>query len=114
LNRVSCDRSFVEWAKVELGKKYFKMSYVAHQIVSVDNLIAMETDVVDIKTKVSDIDQRLLIVETRIDEQKAAIGKIPDLAEKVGELKNWRQIAIIIITGTASTVFGWLLRSGKW
>ena len=39
--------------------------------------------------------------------------KIPDLAEKVGELKNWRQIAVIIITGTASTVFGWLLRSGK-
>jgi predicted nucleic acid-binding Zn-ribbon protein len=91
-----------------LNKLETKLDKVSNDVSEI------KTDVVDIKTKVSDIDQRLLIVETRIDEQKAAIGKIPDLAEKVGELKNWRQIAIIIITGTASTVFGWLLRSGKW
>ena len=72
----------------------------------------LSDDMSEVKSKLSDIDKRLLVVETRIDEQKAAIGKIPELAEKVGELKNWRQIAIIIVTGTASTVFGWFLKSG--
>ncbi|MEO0015037.1 MAG: hypothetical protein RLZZ535_3426 [Cyanobacteriota bacterium] len=70
------------------------------------------------------------VIKARLDGQQKAIDKIPDLAEKVGELKNWRQIAderslggfpherlvqeaIIIITGTASTVFGWILKSGR-
>jgi chromosome segregation ATPase len=68
----------------------------------------------EIKSTINNIDKRLIVVETRLDEQKAAVGKIPELAEKVGELKNWRQIAVIIITGTASTVFGWFLRSGRY
>jgi glutamate synthase domain-containing protein 2 len=53
------------------------------------------------------------VIKARLDSQQKAIDKIPDLAEKVGELKNWRQIAVIIITGTASTVFGWILKSGR-
>ncbi|MBW4535610.1 MAG: hypothetical protein KME09_16865 [Pleurocapsa minor HA4230-MV1] len=53
------------------------------------------------------------VIKARLDGQQKAIDKIPDLAQKVGELKNWRQIAIIIITGTASTVFGWILKSGR-
>jgi hypothetical protein len=63
-------------------------------------------DIGEIKTDVA-------VIKARLDGQQKAIDKIPDLAEKVGELKNWRQIAIIIITGTASTVFGWILKSGR-
>ncbi len=63
--------------------------------------------------RLNSIDTRLVAIETRIDEQKSSIGKIPDLAEKVGELKNWRQIAIIIITGTVGTLFGWFVKSGR-
>lgn len=63
--------------------------------------------------RLNSIDTRLVAIETRMDEQKNSIGKIPDLAEKVGELKNWRQIAIIIITGTVGTIFGWFVKSGK-
>ena len=37
-------------------------------------------------------------IEARMDEWQTGIDKIPDLAEKVGELKNWRQIALIIIS----------------
>jgi hypothetical protein len=43
---------------------------------------------------------------------KPVLDKIPDLSEKVGELKNWRQIALIIITGVLTTLF-WLLRDGR-
>ena len=60
------------------------------------------------------LDDRFKGIETRLDDQKNALSKIPDLAEKVGELKNWRQIAVIIITGTIGTLLGWIVRSGKY
>ena len=43
-----------------------------------------------ISDRLNSVDTRLVAIETRMDEQKSSIGKIPDLAEKVGELKNWR------------------------
>lgn len=53
-------------------------------------------------------------IETRMEEWKRAIDKIPDLAEKVGELKNWRQIALVIITALFDGSIGWLIRSGNY
>jgi ElaB/YqjD/DUF883 family membrane-anchored ribosome-binding protein len=53
-------------------------------------------------------------MQVRMDEWSNSIQKIPDLAEKVGELKNWRQIVVIIITGTVGTILGWIVRSGKY
>jgi archaellum component FlaC len=52
-------------------------------------------------------------IEARLEEWKPSINKISDLAEKVGELKNWRQIALIVITGTFGSLFGWFLRGGR-
>ncbi|MDJ0591971.1 MAG: hypothetical protein QNJ72_18605 [Pleurocapsa sp. MO_226.B13] len=66
-----------------------------------------------ISEDISEIKTDIVVIKSRLDGQQKAVDKIPDLAEKVGELKNWRQIAIIIITGTASTVFGWFLKSGR-
>ncbi len=42
-----------------------------------------------------------------------SIDKIPDLAEKVGELKNWRQFLIITVTASISGFIGWFLRGGN-
>jgi hypothetical protein len=36
-----------------------------------------------------------------------------DLAEKLGELKNWKQIAVSIITAVVSGVIGWFVRGGS-
>jgi hypothetical protein len=58
------------------------------------------------------IETRLTVIETRLDTWKPSIDKIPDLAEKVGELKNWRQIAFVAITATIGGVIGWLVRGG--
>lgn len=74
-----------------------------------------------IDNKFASIDNRLTVIETRLDEWRPAIAKIPDLAEKVGELKNWKQIGLFFVTAFISSVFsgtiggviGWLLRSGK-
>ena len=35
-------------------------------------------------------------IEATLQSQQASVQKIPDLAEKVGELKNWEQIALTI------------------
>ncbi|MGK7945150.1 MAG: hypothetical protein AB4058_11840 [Microcystaceae cyanobacterium] len=48
-------------------------------------------------------------MEARMEEWKRAIDTIPNLAEKVGELKNWRQIALIIITATFGGFIGWFI-----
>jgi hypothetical protein len=76
-----------------------------------------------VENRLSGIENRLTIVETRLDEwrRRPAMAKIPDLAEKVGELKNWKQVGLIVVTvalssilsGTIGGVVGWLIRSGK-
>ncbi len=67
-------------------------------------LLEIKSDVKDLKKDASELKTDVAVIKSRLDGQQKAIDKIPDLAEKVGELKNWRQIAIITITGTASTV----------
>lgn len=54
-------------------------------------IAALQKDITEIKESLKGLDKRLSLVET-------SIQKIPDLAEKVGELKNWRQIVIIAVT----------------
>lgn len=67
------------------------------------------------------LENRLTVIETRLDEWRPSISKIPDLAEKVGELKNWKQIGLVFVTAVVSSVFsgtiggvmGWLLRGPR-
>lgn len=75
---------------------------------------SIEMGQVEIKGQIAVVDGRLKAVETTFQ-------KIPDLAEKVGELKNWKQTGLIIITafissilsGTIGGVIGWLIRSAR-
>ncbi len=46
--------------------------------------------------RLNSIDTRLVAIETRIDEQKSSIGKIPDLAEKVGKIKLISNLQLIL------------------
>jgi type I site-specific restriction endonuclease len=60
-------------------------------------------------------------VRTKLTCLEPSVQKIPDLAEKVGELKNWKQIAVItltalissIVTGSIGGAIGWFLRGGN-
>lgn len=52
-------------------------------------------------------------IKGTLEAWKPSINKVSDLAEKVGELKNWRQIALVVITGTFGSLFGWFLRGGN-
>lgn len=74
-----------------------------------------------IETRLAVIENRLTVIETRLDEWRPSISKISDLAEKVEELKNWKQIGLVFVTAVISSIFsgtiggviGWLIRSGK-
>ncbi|GAC1447839.1 MAG: hypothetical protein NVSMB70_17310 [Chamaesiphon sp.] len=60
-------------------------------------------------------------VKTKLNTLEPSFNKIPDLAEKVGELKNWKQIGLVFVTAVISSIFsgtiggviGWLIRNGK-
>jgi chromosome segregation ATPase len=76
-----------------------------------------------VNRRFDDVNKRFDDVNKLLDDWKPAIikatdkadnvaQKMTDLSEKVGELKNWRQIAIIVITGLLTTLF-WLLRDGQ-
>ena len=78
----------------------------------INNQKVLEKGQADLKEQLTGIDKRLAIVETRLEDWKPSIDKIPDLAEKVGELKNWRQFLIITVTAVFSGFIGWYNRGG--
>jgi hypothetical protein len=61
----------------------------------------------------SDLRGELKTIDVRLKNLESNSQKIPDLAEKVGELKNWKQIAIVIFTATVGGLIGWFIRMGK-
>ncbi|MDJ0691130.1 MAG: DUF1664 domain-containing protein [Xenococcaceae cyanobacterium MO_188.B32] len=75
-----------------------------------EKLSDLKQEVVESKTELKGIDKRLSTVET-------AIQKIPDLAEKVGEFKNWKQIGVLLLasifSGTIGSFIGWIVRGFK-
>ena len=62
----------------------------------------IKQEIAEVRGDIKTIDARIKIVET-------SVQKIPEITEKFGELKNWRQIAFIII----AAIVGWYARSGK-
>ncbi|MBW4534761.1 MAG: DUF1664 domain-containing protein [Pleurocapsa minor HA4230-MV1] len=78
-----------------------------------DRFDQLDGKVEKLTEKVDSIDKRLIAVETKVDSTEKRLGtvesKLPDISEKFGELKNWRQIAFIII----AAVIGWFARSTK-
>ncbi|MGK7956412.1 MAG: hypothetical protein AB4063_14365 [Crocosphaera sp.] len=81
----------------------------------------------ELEKKQTEIKQRLGVVETQLTDLRINVGKIestlqaqqplvqkiPDLAEKVGELKNWEPIVVIGVTASVSGLIGWLIRGGN-
>lgn len=65
--------------------------------------------------------EKLIAINGRLDTLQNSVDKIPELAEKLGELKNWKQIGSIVITAFISSIFsgliggviGWLIRSAR-
>jgi predicted nuclease with TOPRIM domain len=59
------------------------------------------------------IEGRISAVEGRLTALESNTQKIPDLAEKVGELKNWKQIGLTLIGTVIGGVVTYLGRSSN-
>jgi hypothetical protein len=63
----------------------------------------------ELKQEIAEVRGDIKAIDARIKNVETAVQKIPEITEKFGELKNWRQIAFIIIAAIA----GWFVRSGR-
>jgi DNA repair exonuclease SbcCD ATPase subunit len=94
-----------------------KIDKLDQKITQLEQKVEQKIDKLDqkidrIENKVDEIDRSQLQIKTRLEDWKPSFDKIPDLAEKVGELKNWRSIALVVVSGVITTLF-WFFRNGK-
>lgn len=61
----------------------------------------------------ADLRGDIKVLDNRLGNLESTAQKLPDLAEKIGELKNYKQIAIVVFTASVSGAIAWFLRSGK-
>ena len=73
----------------------------------------MRVGFANVETRLADVRGDIKVLDNRLGNLESTAQKLPDLAEKVGELKNWKQIAIVIFTASISSAIAWFLRSGK-
>jgi Skp family chaperone for outer membrane proteins len=79
--------------------------------VKIDNLeTKLDSKIDKLETK---IDAKIDTVNSRLTNIEANSRILLDLAEKLGELKNWKQIAIVIFTASVSGAIAWYIRSGN-
>jgi hypothetical protein len=77
----------------------------------------IDTSFADLKGQINNAESKLegkiAVCNSKLVGLESTAAKLPDLAEKVGELKNWKQIAIIVFTGSVSASIAWFIRSGQ-
>ena len=81
----------------------------------------MQSQFIDLRTQITDLKVSVGKIEATLKTQQLYLQKVPDLVEKVGELKNWKQVGLIIVTamissvmsGTIGGAIGWLIRGSK-
>ena len=57
----------------------------------------MQSQFADFQTQITDLKISVGKVESTLQAQQLNLQKMPDLVEKVGELKNWKQIGLTLI-----------------
>jgi chromosome segregation ATPase len=72
----------------------------------------LEAGITAVQKEISDLRVSVGKIEDSLQNQQPLVQKIPDLAEKVGELKNWRQLVIISLTALISGSITWVIRGG--
>ncbi len=82
-----------------------------------DLIVELKLGQSEMKGQLSGIDNRLIRLETKmetkLDTLEPSIQKIPDLAEKVGELKNWKQIGLTLGGAIIGGIISYLARNAN-
>jgi chromosome segregation ATPase len=90
----------------------------------VDLTQEMRTGFSNVDTKFTKLDGRIDLLETRVlgkfDTVNARLTNlesntkaVADLAEKIGEFKNWKQVAFAIFSAVVGGGIGYLIKGGK-
>jgi hypothetical protein len=74
---------------------------------------ALEAGMATMQKEIGDLRVSASKIEGILQSQQPFVQKIPELAEKVGELKNWRQLGIIALTALISSTLTWVIRAGN-
>ena len=78
-----------------------------------DLILEMRVGFSDIRGEIKDVRGDIKTINARLTSLESNTKAIADLAEKVGELKNWKQIAIVIFTATVGGSIGYFVLGGK-
>lgn len=73
-------------------------------------LIRWRIALIKIDEKITDLRINQAEVQTRFNDWKPSMDKTADLSEKIGELRNWKRIAIVLFRGFIASVF-WIFRN---
>jgi chromosome segregation ATPase len=90
----------------------------------VDLTQEMRTGFSNVDTRFTKLDGRIDTLETRVlgkfDTVNARLTNlesntkaVADLAEKIGEFKNWKQIAFVMFSAVIGGVIGYFVKGGK-
>ena len=102
----------IDAVKSELKQEISEVkSELKQEISEVKSALKQEITEVksELKQEIADVRGDIKAIDARFKNVETAVQKIPEITEKFGELKNWRQIAFIIIAAIA----GWLAKSSK-
>ena len=77
------------------------------------NTNQLQNQINKLDDKIDKQSEEITTIKATLQTQQPLVQKIPDLTEKVGELKNWRQIVFVVATASVSGVIGWFLRGGN-
>lgn len=66
----------------------------------------LKQDIGDVKGEIKALQAEVKGIDKRLSNVEASAMKIPEITEKFGELKNWRQTAFVIIAGVVSAFLG--------
>jgi chromosome segregation ATPase len=73
----------------------------------------VDTKFSEVRGEIKDARGDIKTLDARLNNLESNTKSIADLAEKVGELKNWKQIAIVIFTATVGGAIGWFVKTGN-
>jgi hypothetical protein len=96
-----------EEMRVGFGNVETKFTEVKGQIGNLDTKLTGQ--ITNLETK---FDGKFDTVNSRLSNIDINAKITADLSEKVGELKNWKQIAIVVFTASVSAAIAWFVRGG--
>jgi hypothetical protein len=78
-----------------------------------DGFTKLEANQVRLEEKMSNLESRMSKIEGTLLGQQPYVQKIPDLAERVGELKNWKQIGLTLSGALLGALITYLAKSSN-